>query len=70
MGTGSLLLAHLINKAERKGACKVFLEVRDSNRQARRIYERFGFKVIGKRKKYYLDEDALVMVRILENVKG
>jgi len=70
MGTGSLLLAHLLRKAIEEGACKVFLEVRDSNRQARRIYERFGFEVIGKRKRYYHDEDALVMVRALEKVKG
>jgi len=69
-GVGSLLLAHLLKKAQSEGACKVFLEVRDSNLQARRIYERFGFKVIGKRKRYYFDEDALIMAWFLEKVKG
>ncbi len=70
MGTGSLLLARLLEKATQEGAGKVFLEVRDSNLQARKIYERFGFEVFGKRKKYYYDEDALVMVRALEKVEG
>ena len=49
-GTGSLLLAYLLKKVKEKGAGRVFLEVRDSNLAARRIYERFGFEVIGKRK--------------------
>lgn len=62
-GIGSLLMAYLLRKAEEKGADKAFLEVRDSNLVARRIYERFGFEVIGKRKNYYVDEDALIMIR-------
>lgn len=69
-GVGSLLLAHLLKKAQLEGACKVFLEVRDSNLEARRIYERFGFEVIGKRKKYYFNEDALIMAWSLEKVRG
>lgn len=68
-GVGSRLLAYLLEKAAQEGASKVFLEVRDSNLQARKIYERFGFEVFGKRKKYYYDEDALVMVRALEKVE-
>lgn len=62
-GIGSLLLACLLRNAEEKGADKAFLEVRDSNLVARRLYERFGFEVIGKRKNYYVDEDALIMIR-------
>ncbi len=39
------------------------LEVRTSNENAMRMYESFGFKVIGRRKGYYTDngEDAIVM---------
>jgi ribosomal-protein-alanine N-acetyltransferase len=40
-----------------------FLEVRPTNTEALGLYERFGFRVIGRRKGYYFDtgEDALVM---------
>ncbi len=62
-GTGSALLTSLMESAYKLGACQVFLEVRDSNGAARTLYEKFGFKIKGIRKKYYLDEDALVMIR-------
>jgi [ribosomal protein S18]-alanine N-acetyltransferase len=40
-----------------------YLEVREHNRDAQRLYEHFGFEVIGRRKEYYPEtgEDALVM---------
>lgn len=59
---GSCILEHLLEKAEALGARQVFLEVRDSNGAARGLYEKFHFKAISRRKKYYLNEDALVMV--------
>ncbi|MEW5920272.1 MAG: ribosomal protein S18-alanine N-acetyltransferase [Bacillota bacterium] len=62
-GTGSVLLTSLMELAYERGARQVFLEVRDSNEAARNLYEKFGFKIRGIRKKYYLDEDALVMAR-------
>jgi len=39
------------------------LEVRISNTAARRLYERFGFRPVGVRPRYYSDnsEDALIM---------
>ena len=42
---------------------KFFLEVRESNYQAQRLYEHFGFGVISKRYNYYQDngETAYVM---------
>jgi ribosomal-protein-alanine N-acetyltransferase len=45
------------------GAKWVTLEVRTTNENAMRMYEAFGFKVIGRRKGYYTDngEDAIVM---------
>ena len=41
----------------------ITLEVRASNEKAIHLYEKFGFKSIGLRKKYYQDnnEDALIM---------
>ncbi len=40
-----------------------FLEVRESNRSARCLYEKLGFEMVGRRKGYYQEsgEDALVM---------
>ena len=39
------------------------LEVRESNQKAINLYEKYGFKSLGKRKNYYQNnnEDALIM---------
>lgn len=39
------------------------LEVRMSNFGAVRLYEKFGFEIMGRRPKYYGDEDALIMCK-------
>ena len=65
-GTGSALFSYLLETAHAQGAERVLLEVRDSNEAARRLYEKHGFTVIGRRKKYYFDEDALVMARYFQ----
>jgi len=59
---GRLLLAFLDLAADR-GAHEATLEVRLSNLPARRLYERFGFRPVGLRPRYYSDngEDALIM---------
>jgi [ribosomal protein S18]-alanine N-acetyltransferase len=46
-------------------AGRVFLEVRESNANARRLYEQCGFAVIGKRRRYYQHpaEDGIVLER-------
>ena len=43
---------------------KCVLEVRKSNQAARELYEKFGFKEVLERKKYYQEngEDALVLI--------
>jgi len=45
------------------GAKWITLEVRASNENVMRMYEAYGFKVIGRRRGYYTDngEDAIVM---------
>ena len=59
-GVGKRLMQHVLNDEE-----VFFLEVRVSNETAKKIYERYGFKVINTRKEYYADgEDALIMRRI------
>ena len=47
-----LLLTHLGHLAGR-GVRKVFLEVEENNRPARRLYEWAGFEVVGRRERYY-----------------
>lgn len=46
-------------------AGRVFLEVRESNAGARRLYEQCGFVAIGKRRRYYQHpaEDGIVLER-------
>ena len=62
-GVGGRLLLELLELAVRLGARVVTLEVRLSNAPARRLYQRFGFRPVGVRPRYYSDngEDALIM---------
>jgi [ribosomal protein S18]-alanine N-acetyltransferase len=50
--SGNLLLTHLGHLAGR-GVRTVFLEVEENNLPARRLYERTGFAVVGRRERYY-----------------
>jgi [ribosomal protein S18]-alanine N-acetyltransferase len=60
---GERLLTHAIDAAKGRGAQHMFLQVRPSNAPARALYDKMGFIVVGKRRRYYRDndEDALVM---------
>jgi len=60
---GERLLLQLIDDAATHGAKWVTLEVRASNLGAQRLYEKYGFTSLGRRKGYYQEdgEDALVM---------
>ena len=62
-GIGERLLLALLDLARNRGAHEATLEVRPSNIAARRLYEKYGFKVVGVRPRYYSDdnEDALIM---------
>jgi ribosomal-protein-alanine N-acetyltransferase len=52
-GLALVLLAHLASAGQRLGAAQLWLEVRESNLRARRIYERWGFAAVGLRRGYY-----------------
>ena len=60
---GESLLLALLDLAIARHAREATLEVRLSNVPARRLYEKFGFKPVGIRPRYYSDnhEDALIM---------
>lgn len=62
-GIASWLLGESLNACENRGIDGCLLEVRPSNASAIRLYQKLGFKNIGKRPHYYSDtrEDALVM---------
>lgn len=62
-GIGSRLLLATMDLAVELGATVATLEVRLTNTEARRLYERFGFRPVGVRPHYYSDngEDALIM---------
>jgi ribosomal-protein-alanine N-acetyltransferase len=63
-GHGSELVAHLI--ANLPNSCeRLFLEVRESNAAARRLYIKQGFAETGRRKRYYRNpvEDAILYER-------
>jgi len=63
LGFGTGMFAALVQRSYELGARWITLEVRASNAHAIRLYERFGFKAIGRRRGYYTDngEDAVVM---------
>jgi [ribosomal protein S18]-alanine N-acetyltransferase len=62
-GLGELLLLRTIDTALQIGARWLTLEVRKSNLVAQRLYQKYTFKEMGVRRRYYSDdgEDALVM---------
>ena len=62
-GIGGRLMVGLMDVALVLNARVMTLEVRLSNRPARELYGRFGFKPVGVRPRYYSDngEDALIM---------
>jgi len=65
-GAASALLQAVLGEAAREGVARVHLEVRASNTAARRFYERHGFALVGRRRRYYRnDEDALLLTREL-----
>ena len=62
-GIGERLLLALLDLSVERRAREATLEVRLSNMPARRLYEKYGFRPVGIRPRYYSDngEDALIM---------
>ena len=70
-GIASAMLAALLERIGDPEA-QLTLEVRPSNAGAIRLYERFGFRSAGRRRRYYSDngEDAVVMWRTPATLRG
>ena len=66
-GIGQALLEAVTTDALGRGTSELYLEVRESNSAARRLYGAAGFEEVGRRKKYYRrpEEDALILRRTL-----
>lgn len=70
MGVGQRLMLDVEQRIRAKLLTAVMLEVRQSNAQAQRFYEKQGFVSVGRRKNYYQSaqgerEDALLLRKTL-----
>ena len=67
-GIGGALLDAMLADAGTRGITQVYLEVRESNVAARRLYAGRDFEEVGRRKQYYRNpmEDALILRRSIK----
>lgn len=61
-GIAKKLINYLISPINSKS---ILLEVSNENLPALNLYDKFGFKIINIRKKYYQDSDAYVMRKVI-----
>ena len=61
------LMNYFIDFCKEKNVSSIFLEVNTINSKAISLYEKFGFVRYGLRKKYYGDNDAVLMKLSCEN---
>ena len=66
-GIGSALLSHVVAWSKNDRAKRIMLEVRASNSAAQKFYERHGFRIVGRRGRYYSNpsEESLLLDRVL-----
>ena len=60
-GVGQILLEELIKISKKTGLSFLNLEVNETNKSAIHLYEKNGFKQIGKRPNYYKENSAIIM---------
>ena len=62
-GVGRVLIGGMLATLRARGVRTVYLEVRDSNAVARRLYESLGFREVARRARYYRRpvEDAVIL---------
>ncbi len=71
-GIGAELVRAMMDALRARGARAVYLEVRDSNTAARALYERLGFREVGRRSRYYRRpvEDAILLRAAISAERG
>ncbi len=64
-GIGESMLRQMIDTGRERGAVTFTLEVREGNDPARNLYDKYGFRIVGRRKAYYNHprEDAILMTK-------
>jgi ribosomal-protein-alanine N-acetyltransferase len=66
-GLGARLLGAALDLTARRGAVSMFLEVAATNQPALALYQRAGFRLVGRRTGYYVGatacDDALILRR-------
>lgn len=62
-GIGALLTRAIVQVFQSRGVEAVFLEVRESNFPARRVYEKCNFIEVGKRPNYYANGETAIVMR-------
>ena len=65
-GIGTLLLENLILLAKDLNISTLFLEVTEQNKPAIHLYEKLGFEKLGVRKKYYNNNNGIIMKKNLK----
>jgi ribosomal-protein-alanine N-acetyltransferase len=68
-GVARAMVERMLAAAKKQRPWQIVLEVRRSNAEARQLYDGFGFRQIGVRRRYYPDngEDAVVMALVLDD---
>ena len=68
-GVGAHLVKQTLQEVGGMGAKRIFLEVREANHPALRLYEHLGFELVGRRRGYYTNPpaDALLLEKRLGN---
>lgn len=66
-GIGKSLVNALLQDAKARGVNKLFLEVRENNITAIKLYESLNFKQISVRKKYYNDGQNALIYQLVIN---
>lgn len=67
MGIGTKLIEKAVEEIMKKGMENIFLEVRESNSNAIKLYNKSGFEECGVRKNYYSNpkENGIIMIKRL-----
>jgi ribosomal-protein-alanine N-acetyltransferase len=69
-GIGELMLLAMIERSIELGAAMVTLEVRVSNTVAQNLYRKYSFEVVGRRPRYYRDNDEDADLMTVEPIQS